>query len=50
MKTSMNLKNVILNKEYVKPSLRIITPQFELVFLQSNTEQIDDDGQEHGWD
>ena len=50
MKTSMKLKDVILNKEYVKPSLRIVTPQIELVFLQSNTEQIDDDGQEHGWD
>ena len=37
-------------KQYVTPTFRVITFLFETSFLISNTERIDDDGQEHGWD
>jgi hypothetical protein len=37
-------------KTYLEPSLRVIDCLIDKSFLQSNTEPIDDDGQEHGWD
>ena len=37
-------------KEYLRPTSRMISIAFDDSFLQSNTEPIDDDGQEHGWD
>jgi hypothetical protein len=35
---------------YQAPSMRIIKLSVEQSFLQSNTESIFDDGEEHGWD
>lgn len=35
---------------YLEPMLREIDCHFDKAFLKSNTEPIDDDGQEHGWD
>ncbi len=37
-------------KAYIKPLVRYIPLNTEVPFLQTNTEVIIDDGQEHGWD
>jgi hypothetical protein len=37
-------------RTYVKPFVRYIPLNTEVPFLQTNTEVIIDDGQEHGWD
>ena len=37
-------------KDYVSPCCHIKNLDWEMHFLASNTEPIDDDGQEHGWD
>lgn len=47
MKTANNTQNKMI---YLKPMLRELYCYFDKAFLQSNTEPIDDDGQEHGWD
>ena len=39
-----------MKKAYLKPDLRLINILQEQSILASNTEPIDDDGQEHGWD
>ena len=35
---------------YIRPAMRYIPMNTEVPFLQTNTEIIVDDGQEHGWD
>ena len=35
---------------YIRPAVRFIPMNAEVPFLQTNTEVIIDDGQEHGWD
>ena len=35
---------------YIKPAVRYLPLNTEVPFLQTNTEVIIDDGQEHGWD
>jgi hypothetical protein len=47
---NLDTKRTIVQKVYQSPSLRLIETKLDTSFLQSNTEPIDDDGQEHGWD
>lgn len=37
-------------KTYFAPSCRLLALNFEVSFLASNLEPIDDDGNEYGWD
>ena len=49
----MEQKTCLVSKQektYLSPAIRIVPMTAEFSFLQSNTEHIDDDGQEHGWD
>ena len=40
----------ITQRGYYKPCVRTITTFMEQNYLASNTEPIDDDGNEHDWD
>lgn len=35
---------------YTAPTTEVVQLRNECGFLESNTEKIDDDGEEHGWD
>ena len=37
-------------RSYTYPAMRIVYSESERYFLASNTEPIDDDGNEHDWD
>ena len=48
--TSMQTTFLKSAQAYIKPAVRYIPMNTEVPFLQTNTEVIIDDGQEHGWD